>query len=92
MADPNATVQLTIQVASLVSFGGLALKGISIALSTRDAIRDFVREMGTENPPTGMLGRVKVLETKQSEHQDWFVRAGLDRRAEDHDRRQRGSG
>lgn len=80
-------LQITLQLAGLASFLGVAFKGLQVALSTRDSIRDtsaavkqIAEALGKEDPPSGALGKIRELRLEQAQHREWLVRAGFDRR------------
>ena len=77
----------TFNVGDLLTTGIMFLGGIYAFIKTfvqmRDVLRDLLRTVGTEEPPTGLVGDVHEIKLEQRLHRDWLVAAGIDRRRND---------
>lgn len=59
----------SISVSDVIMIGGL-LFGL---VKARDAFRDLAKSVGTEHPPTGLVGDVKGLKQQTRQHHDWLL-------------------
>lgn len=62
---------LTLFLAPSLWRGGKAL------FAMRDSIKDLTRAMGTNDPPSGVLGDVAHLKREARRHRDWLIEAGI---------------
>lgn len=70
----------TIHIAELLVLFAAAWGFFKGGLGMRDAVRDMTQMMGRKNPPEGLIGDVEMLKVTASEHREWLIAAGLDRR------------
>lgn len=77
------TMDWTIQFSDLLLIGGGVFAFIKMFLMLRDTLRDLVRMVGTDQPRTGLIGKMGDIQDQVNDHHTWLVRAGLDRRARD---------
>lgn len=80
------TFDWTINVGNVTAIGAVLIACGKLYIQQRDEQRDIRRIVGKEDPPTGLVRKSLDLESKQAEHREWLLRAGLDRRH--HDRRE----
>jgi hypothetical protein len=69
----------TVSISDVVLFGGGIIAFLKIGLAVRDTMRDVVRAVGSEDPPSGLLGDVYHIKTEQQQHREWLIRGGFDR-------------
>lgn len=70
----------TVHIAELFVLAAAAWAIFRGGVGMRDGMRDLRSAIGTKNPPDGLLGDVEILKMTASQHRDWLVAAGLDRR------------
>lgn len=68
----------TIHLSDLIIFGGGIIAFLKVFLSVRDGLRDIARTVGSDDPPSGLVGRMQGAEHRLSEHHEWLIRVGID--------------
>ena len=74
------TFDPTISLSDLIIFGGGVIAFARTYIVMRDALRDLKSAVGTIDLPRGLAGEVHQLNRTTSQHHEWLVRAGLDRK------------
>lgn len=70
----------TVHVSDMLVFGGGLWAFFKIFLTVRDALKELTAAVGQKLPPSGLMGEVEHIKLEQSDHRDWLIAAGLDRR------------
>lgn len=77
------------RIIELTAGGALGTKILRVLITTRDNLRDTLKDVGTRQPPTGLFQSFNELQETVDQHHDYFVRSGLDRRQQERDRHDR---
>lgn len=56
---------------------------LKVGLSVREDVRDLKRDVGGRVPPSGLVGELMEVKSKQTEHHEWMIRRGFGRRRDD---------
>ena len=73
------TIDWTINISDVAILGAGIIAFVKVSMSLRDTLRDVVRRIGTEEPPSGLLGDVHHIKKEQQQHREWLIRGGMDR-------------
>lgn len=69
-----------LKLVGLVGGAGLGTRILIVLVQTRDSVRDFMRDVGQPDPPTGLFRKIAELDETTEQHTIALTKLGFERR------------